>query len=125
MRISPVLAGVAAGAVLATGGLAAVNLATENADAQGGGSVTQAQLRALEAKVTGIGQNSSAAQRIAKNLQNNVGKHITPEGTLIGAKQPPGVIRQDRGLGGGLPTEVIADGAITACLMGRLVWDLA
>ncbi len=114
MRISPVLAGVAAGAVLAVAGVAAIDLASTDAEAQGGGSVTQAQLRALEAKVTGIGQNSSAAQRIAKNLQNSVGKHVTPEGTLIGAKQPPGVIRQDRGLGGGLPTELIGDGAITS-----------
>ena len=87
---------------------------TEDAGAaQGGGAVTQAQFKKLEARVAGVGQNSSAAQRISKNLQNVLGKHVTPEGTLIGARQPPGVIRQDRGVGGGLPTPVIADGAIT------------
>ena len=116
MRIPPVLAaGVAAGVALAAGGIAAVDLVTEDAGAaQGGGAVTQAQFKKLEARVAGLGQNSSAAQRISKNLQNLLGKHVTPEGTLIGAKQPPGVIRQDRGVGGGLPTSVIADGAVTS-----------
>ncbi len=112
MKIRPLMAGAAAGAVLAAGGLAAVDLATESADAQGGGPVTQAQFRTLEARLTAVGRNSTAAQRISKNLQNVLGKHVTPEGTLIGAEQPPGVIRQDRGTGGGLPASLIADGAI-------------
>ena len=47
MRIPPVLAAGVAGAVLATGGLAAVNFATESAGAaQGSSAVTQAQLKA-------------------------------------------------------------------------------
>jgi len=110
MRTRPILAGAAAGLVLAAGGLAALDLATQSADAQGGGPVSQAQFKKLESKVTGVGRNSSAAQRISKNLQNTLGKHVTPEGTLIGAKQPPGVIRQDRGTGDGLPEEVLSAG---------------
>ena len=108
MPIRPVVVGLAAGAVLAAGGISALDLATTSADAQGGGPVSQAQFDQLEARVAGVGQNSSAAQRISKNLQNVLGKHVDPEGTLIGAKEPPGVIRQDRGLGDGLPEDVLS-----------------
>jgi hypothetical protein len=107
MKLTPVFAGAAAGAVLVAGGLAAVELGTDSARASSQHQVSQADLDAAN-------QRSQAAIRLAKDLQNNVGKYFQPAGQLIGAKPPPPPITQDRGTGdGGLPTGTIKDGAIT------------
>jgi hypothetical protein len=54
------------------------------------------------------------AQRAIKQATfawNLVAKYVAEPGQRIGAREPKGV-RQDAGVGGGLPREVIADGAI-------------
>ena len=105
MRIRPVLAAGVAGAVLATGGLVAVNLATESAGAaQGSDAVTQAQLKAAN-------QRSQAAINGYKILNNRLGKYVAKPKELTGAKSGP--IKQDRGVGGGLPASVLAPGVPT------------
>lgn len=102
-KIKPIVAGAAAGAVLAAGGLAAVNLATEPADAQGGG-VSAADLKAAN-------QRSQAAIRKANTLQNVAGKYFYPQGQQVGVKQPPGVITPQAGTGtGGLPLSTLSEG---------------
>lgn len=111
MKLTPIVAGAAAGAVLVAGGLAAVELGTDSAQAHGGGE-TQTT---LDSKIDAANLRSQAAIRLSKDLQNNVGKYFQPKGQLIGAKPPPPAITQERGTGdGGLPGSAIKNGAITA-----------
>lgn len=104
MRTGPMLVGVAAGVVIAAGAIAGADLATESADAQGGDAITKGDLVAAN-------QRASAAINGYKNLNNILGKYVAEPNELIGAKSGP--IEQNRGLGGGLPTEVIANDAVT------------
>lgn len=100
MRTRTALVAIAAGGVLGIGGIAAVDTATGPAEAQGGGSVTQADLK-------GANQRSQAAINGYKNLNNLLGKYVAEENSLIGAKSGP--ITQDRGIGGGLPMDVLSE----------------
>lgn len=103
MRRTPILAAGMAGAVLAVGGMVALDALTVRAEGQRAVEVTKADLDAANAR-------SQAAIRLAKSLQNGAGKYLTPDGVLIGAREPAGVILQDRGVGGGLPEEVLSAG---------------
>jgi hypothetical protein len=102
-KTKPVIAGVAAGAVLAAGGIAAIDLSSESAEAQSGG-VSAADLKAAN-------QRSQAAIRKANTLQNVAGKYFYPAGQQVGVNQPPGVIRPQPGTGtGGLPLSTLSEG---------------
>ena len=91
--------------------------ATENAKAQSSDGQTAKQ---SSTELRAANQRSQAAIRLAKDLQNNLGKYLQPEGLLIGANPPPPPIRQDRGTGdGGLPTEVIKD-AVDSGMLGNI-----
>ena len=109
MRITPVLAAGAAGAVLAAGGVAAFELGTETASGQGAQSnvVTESDVKAAN-------DRAIAAIRLGKTLNNNLGKYFVAQGVAVGVKQPPGVITQDKGTGAnGLPTSTLQNGAVT------------
>lgn len=113
MRRRPIIAGIAAGAIMGLGGVVTADLATQSAEAQPPEGQTAKQVGSAELQAAN--QRSQAAIRLAKDLQNHLGKYLQPEGQLIGANPPPPPIRQDRGTGdGGLPTEVIKDAAITS-----------
>lgn len=98
----PIVAGIATGIALGVGAAALVELGTEPGAAQRGGNA---------AALASANNRASAAINGYKNLNNKLGKFVNEPGELIGARSGP--IRQDRGVGGGLPTDVIADGAIT------------
>lgn len=103
IRIKPLVAGAAVGAALAAGGIAAIDLGSEPAEAQNGGPVTQSDLKAAN-------ERSQAAIRKANTIQNDLGRYFLPKGGQIGANQPPGVIRPKPGTGGGgLPTSALSE----------------
>lgn len=99
-RRTSMLAGAVVGLALGAAGIAVLDAGAGSADAQPEG-VGQDELAAAN-------ERSQAAIRLAKSLQNRAGKYLTPENQLIGAKVPEGIIRQDRGLGTGLPEEVLS-----------------
>lgn len=99
MRTKESIAAVAAGVVIGFGAIAGLDLASQSADAQSGGAVTQADLKAAN-------QRSSAAINGYKSINNSLGKYLADPGQLIGSKSGP--IRQDRGIGGGLPMSVLS-----------------
>jgi hypothetical protein len=108
-KTKPVIAGAVAGAALAAGGIVAIDLSSEPAEAQGGTTPAKAVAEARAAST-----RASAAIRKANTLNNNLGKYFVPAGVNIGAKNPPGVIRSDSGNGAnGIPTETIQNRAIT------------
>lgn len=98
------LVGVAAGAVLAVGGVVAVDAMTDTADAQSSTQVTRAELDAANLR-------SQRAIKQGTEAWNKVAKYLAEPGELIRARGP--VVLQDRGIGGGFPTGLFADGAIT------------
>lgn len=95
------LAGVAVG--LAVGALAVVGIerGAEPAGAQGGSAELEAaNNRSIRAIKQGV---------VAYNL---LGKYVAEKDQLVSVKSPENV-RQDRGVGGGLPTDVYADDSVT------------
>jgi hypothetical protein len=94
----------AAGAVLAVGGVMAVDALTGTADAQSSNQVTQAELDAANLR-------SQRAIKQATEAWNKVAKYLADPGELIRANGPR--VSQQAGVGGGLPTSVLADGAVT------------
>jgi hypothetical protein len=99
-----VLAGVAAGAVLAVGGVVAVDAITGTADAQSSTQVTRAELDAANLR-------SQRAIKQATEAWNKVAKYLAEPGELIRANGPR--VSQQAGVGGGLPTGLFADASIT------------
>lgn len=105
MKLSPIVAGAAAGAILVAGGLAAVERGTESAQAAADDPVTQADLKAAN-------DRSIRAIKQGTSVWNSVGRYLASDGTLISLQTPR--ISQKKGTGdGGLPTGVIKDGAVT------------
>jgi hypothetical protein len=100
----PIVAGVAAGALLAVGGVVAVDSMTDKADAQSSTQVTRAELDAANLR-------SQRAIKQGTEAWNKVAKYLAEPGELIRARGP--VVRQQRGVGGGLPTGLFADASIT------------
>ena len=99
MRARETAVGIAAGVAIGMGAIAGLGLVSQSADAQRGGAVTQADLKAAN-------QRSSAAINGYKSINNSIGKYLAEPEQLIGAKSGP--IRQDRGIGGGLPVSVLS-----------------
>lgn len=99
-----VIAGVAAGAVLAVGGVVAVDAITGTADAQSSTQVTRAELDAANLR-------SQRAIKQATEAWNKVAKYLAEPGELIRANGPR--VSQQAGVGGGLPTGLFADASIT------------
>lgn len=101
------IAGALAGTTLGLGVVVATDVASRPADAQaGGGAVTQTQFKAAnDRSIRAIKQGV-----IAYNL---AAKYLAEPGQLVSVRSPSN-IRQDRGVGGGLPRETIANGAIDA-----------
>lgn len=108
MQARALALGVVFGVALGLGSVLAADIATEPADAQSGSNfATKADLQRVE-------RNSSAAQRVAKWVQNQFGVYYTPPDELIGLDDPEGQVRQERGKGLiGLPSSRIGDGAVT------------
>ncbi len=103
IRLTPLATGIAVGAAIAAGSIAAIDLASDTAEAQSGGAVTQSDLKAAN-------ERSQAAIRKANTIQNSLGRYFLPKGGQIGANQPPGVIRPLAGTGsGGLPTSALSE----------------
>jgi hypothetical protein len=94
----------AAGAVLAVGGVMAADALTGTADAQSSNQVTQAELDAANLR-------SQRAIKQATEAWNKVAKYLADPGELIRANGPR--VSQQAGVGGGLPTGLFADAAIT------------
>lgn len=103
MGIRPVFAGAAAGIVLAAGGIAALDAASPKAEAQSGGQF------ATKAEVKSANERASAAINIGKRVWNLLGAYVADPNELVGAKSGP--IRQRRGVGGGIPAELVKDRA--------------
>jgi hypothetical protein len=101
MRRSAV-AGFAAGLALAVGGVVAIDTITDSADAQRTGPVTRAELNAAN-------DRSIAAIKRATRVWNLVGVHVANPGELVRVRGP--VIPQRRGIGGGIPNDLLAGGA--------------
>jgi hypothetical protein len=99
-----ILAGIAAGTVLAVGGVMAADALTGTADAQSSNQVTQADLDAANLR-------SQRAIKQATEAWNKVAKYLAEPGELIRANGPR--VSQEAGVGGGLPTGLFADAAIT------------
>jgi hypothetical protein len=102
MRIRSTLAGVAAGVVLAAGGIVAIDAGTESADAQSGDDfATQAEVQAANAR-------AQAGINMGKRVWNLLGIYGAEQGELVGKSSGP--IKQERGQGGGLPEQVLSAG---------------
>lgn len=99
-----ILVGAAAGALLAVGGVVAVDSITDTADAQSSTQVTRAELDAANLR-------SQRAIKQGTEAWNKVAKYLAEPGELIRARGPR--VSQQTGVGGGLPTGLFADGAIT------------
>ena len=106
MRIPPVIAAAVAGAVLATGGLAAVNLATESAGATQDADAQSGSQFATKAEVQAANTRASAAINMGKRVWNLYGIYGAEPGELIGANSGP--IKQLRGVGGGIPGSALS-----------------
>ena len=106
MRIPSVLAAGVAGAVLATGGLAAVNLATESAGATQDADAQSGSQFATKAEVQAANTRASAAINMGKRVWNLYGIYGAEPGELIGANSGP--IKQLRGVGGGIPGSALS-----------------
>ena len=99
MPRTPIIAGIAAGAVLGLGGVVAADLATEGAEAQSESQfATKSDLQATNAR-------ASAAINMGKRVWNLLGIYVAEPNELVGAKSGP--IRQQRGIGGGIPTNLL------------------
>ncbi len=107
MRRSPILAGIAVGAALGAGGILAIDAGTGEAGAQAGPSAAEASAEAKAAST-----RASAGINMGKRVWNLLGVYLGENGEQVGAKSGP--IVQQRAVGGGLPRETIADGAIDA-----------
>ncbi len=102
MRIRPAVAGVAAGVVLAAGGIVAIDAGTENADAQSGDDfATTAEVKAANAR-------AQAGINMGKRVWNLLGIDGAEQGELVGKNSGP--IKQERGQGGGLPEQALSAG---------------
>lgn len=100
MNAKPIIAGIAAGAVLGLASLTAADLATESADAQSGSQF------ATKAEVNAASTRASAAINMGKSVWNLYGIYGAKPNELIGAKSGP--IPQSRGQGGGLPMDALS-----------------
>ena len=99
MPRTPIIAGIAAGAVLGLGGVLAAELVTEGAEAQSGSQfATKSDLQATNAR-------ASAAINMGKRVWNLLGIYVAEPNELVGAKSGP--ISQQRGVGGGIPTTLL------------------
>ena len=99
MNAKPIVAGVAAGIVVATGGMVAFDAVSEPADAQGSTEVTQADLRSAN-------QRSIRAIKQGTRAWNLVAKYLAQPGERVAAGSPR--VRQEAGVGGGIPGPLIA-----------------
>jgi hypothetical protein len=107
--VTAVVAG-AAGAALAAGAIWLAGNASTPATAQGPGQpITRAELDAANLR-------SQRAIKQGTTAWNLVAKFLAEPNELIRARGP--VVLQNRGVGGGLPTPVFADGAITTPKLG-------
>jgi hypothetical protein len=101
VRATQILAGIAVGAVLGLGGVAAADLVTEDAEARPAGDfATKAELQAANAR-------ASAAINMGKRVWNLLGIYAAEPSELVGAKSGP--ITQRRGVGGGIPSSLLRD----------------
>ena len=103
MRITPIVAGLAAGAALGLGGVVASELATDNADAQSGG---QGLTQNVQSEITSANLRSQRGIKQATTVWNQLGIYLAPEGTQIRAKGPR--VSQQKAVGGGLPEQVLS-----------------
>lgn len=99
MRRTPIIAGIAAGAVLGLGGVVAADLATEDAEAQGSGFATKTEVKnANDRSIRAIKQGTTA--------WNLVARYLADEGQRVAVNSPR--VTQDPGVGGGLPEQVLS-----------------
>ena len=101
MRTRPILAGLAAGAVLAAGGIAAIDAVTDTADAQ-----SRSQF-ATKSDVKIASGQAQAAINLGKRVWNLLGVYEANPGELVGKNSGP--IRQQRGVGGGIPEAALRE----------------